>query len=468
MLDDVSITIADSFSGESLFTAYSKGTIASYASSFDEANNISELPVPLREPLSAKYKHSFAYVTFKERVPQILSDLIDSLHQQEDRIMEKYGSYAHFELRRIIWSLDILRNEVLENRSFKYFYDKTPDSLEWNSFIKHLTNRERNQWFSAQWLHAECYLYRRIWRAFQRTELLKDFDYFGQRKICATRNYVYLFRAVLRGVSKLKRSRKNFVTMLKLSLWANQCDLSITSDSPSDQILQSLKLYNKHLLVDQSIEVFRLLTRDLHSSVTPAMVDIILDNAGFELFADLLLGVYLIDSRLAVKVRYHVKAIPYYVSDVTANDFNWMLSFLLNSEIPEFAYLGRKLRYFMKHDIFALYETCKFWTRPEGFRCMRQLAPCLYVQLSFSALAIFKGDLNYRKLLDDINWSSTTPFPDCLGGFLPTSVCALRCIKSDLYCGMPNCLVDLLTLENPKWMCTGEKAIIQLAFKKRP
>ncbi|XP_023167282.1 damage-control phosphatase ARMT1 [Drosophila hydei] len=469
MMDGVSITVINDSTDVDSITVYSKTTTAfSVASVFDQANNISELPSPLREPLSARYKNSFAFETFRERVPQILSDLINSLYQNEKRIMEKYGSYAHFELRRIVWSLDILHNEVLENKPFKYFYDKSPDSLEWNSFIKGLVNREKNQWFSANWMHAECYLYRRIWMAFQRSELLKDYDYFSQKKICSTRNFVYLFRAVLNDIKDLTYCYSSFVSMLKLSLWANRCDLSITSAVPSETIWNSLNKQNRHLLVDQSEDVWQFLTTGVHSSVSPPMVDIILDNAGFELFADLLLGVYLIDSKLAIKVRYHVKAIPYYVSDVTANDFRWMLNFLLHHEIPEFSYLGRKLRYFMRQGFFVLFETCKFWTRPQGFKYMSKLAPCLFVQLSFSALAIFKGDLNYRKLLDDINYSPTTPFKECLGGFQPTSICALRCIKSDLYCGLPNCLVELLTVNNPSWMRTGDKAIIQLAVKQIP
>jgi len=98
---------------------------------------------------------------------------------------------------------------------------------------------------------------------------------------------------------------------------------------------------------------------------------------------------------------------------------------------------------------------------------MKRVLPCLYVYISEASLVIFKGDLNYRKLLGDINYISTAKFSDCLRGFQPTSVCALRVIKSDIYCGLPGCTVDWLTEDNPDWMISGEKAVIQVAIKHR-
>ncbi|XP_064542586.1 damage-control phosphatase ARMT1 [Drosophila montana] len=449
-------------------TVHSEETLSSHEEEFDEKHNIFDIAPPLREPLSARYKHSFAYRTFKKRVPQMLNELINCMRENEARIMEQCGDYARYDLRRVIWSLDILRTEVLKNSEFKHFIDKDPGASEWNIFLKKLENSEKNQWFSSNWMDAECYLYRRIWAAFRRADTLRSYDYFSPKKICATRNNVFLLHNVLKGTRGLRRSRRNFLLMLKLSLWANRCDLSIRTDSPDERIVEQIVGFDKHLIADQSEDVWLLLTEGIHTSVCPVTVDIVLDNAGFELFADLLLGEYLIDARLAVKVRYHVKAIPWFVSDVTANDFHWMLQFFLRHEISVCAAFGRKLRRFMRNKSMELCNVSSFWTEPQCFKSMREMAPCLYVQLSLGALTIFKGDLNYRKLLDDVNWSSTTPFGECLSGFMPTSICALRTIKSDLYCGLPICVVEWLTEDDPNWMCTGDKAVIQLAVKARP
>lgn len=50
-------------------------------------------------------------------------------------------------------------------------------------------------------------------------------------------------------------------------------------------------------------------------------LDIILDNAGYELFTDLCLADYLVTYKFVNTVRFHGKAIPWFVSDVTSQDF---------------------------------------------------------------------------------------------------------------------------------------------------
>lgn len=92
---------------------------------------------------------------------------------------------------------------------------------------------------------------------------------------------------------------------------------------------------------------------------------------------------------------------------------------------------------------------------------MKQIQPELYENLKQSSLLIFKGDLNYRKLLGDFNWNFSESFKKCLRGFQPTNLCTLRTIKGDLICGLQPGLSDKLFEENAEWMFTGEYAVIK-------
>ena len=64
------------------------------------------------------------------------------------------------------------------------------------------------------------------------------------------------------------------------------------------------------------------------------------------------------------------------------------------------------------------------------FSLLRGEDPDLYRSLSEASLVIFKGDLNYRKLVGDLAWEPTTPFEKALQGFHPAPLVSLRTLVS--------------------------------------
>ncbi|XP_020800178.1 protein-glutamate O-methyltransferase [Drosophila serrata] len=424
---------------------------------FNEKNLIIYSAPGVQEELSARFLHSIAYVTLRQRSPGLIRDIIAFLRDREPDIVKQCGEYAHFDLKRTVWSLELLREDMVENKEFEIFRVKAPDTERWNKFLNAIGD-DKKQWFSSVWLHADCYMYRRIWSIFQRSDTLVGYDYFGEQKMLATKKAVKLMKSILGSTKDLKRSKENFQRLLKLSLWGTR-NAYVSTARLNDMLAE----YEADLLVDQSAAVWR----DLRRAYDPVYVDIVTDNAGFELFTDLVLGDYIIRSRLAQRVRFHLKAIPWFIMDATHEDFHWLLDFLREQNHPELQNFVNDVQQHLLDRSFILCEKSYFWTSGYDFSHMKEVQPCLYVYLSEASLVIFKGDLNYRKLLGDINYSSTDSFSDCLRGFQPTSVCALRTIKTDLYCGLAVCQLEWLNEDEPDWMEKGEKGVIQIAVKHR-
>lgn len=97
---------------------------------------------------------------------------------------------------------------------------------------------------------------------------------------------------------------------------------------------------------------------------------------------------------------------------------------------------------------------------------MQEISPELYLMMSLSKLLIFKGDLNYRKLVGDLNWPLNERFQVALRGFQPTSFVALRTCKADVQLEVDHNLAEKITKLDPKWMVNGKWAVIQTFYKQ--
>lgn len=92
------------------------------------------------------------------------------------------------------------------------------------------------------------------------------------------------------------------------------------------------------------------------------------------------------------------------------------------------------------------------WTLPSDY-------DGLAVPAVHSSLVIFKGDLNYRKLLGDRAWPPTTPLAAAAAA-LPAAWVALRTLKSPVAAGLPAAAVERAAVD-PQWMTSGDYAVIQ-------
>lgn len=194
------------------------------------------------------------------------------------------------------------------------------------------------------------------------------------------------------------------------------------------------------------------------SSKVPSRVDIVLDNAGFELITDLCLAEFLVSAKLASTVHLHAKAFPWFVSDVTKDDFDHTFQyFMQNNSLAMDMFLKRwKGRLEDGSWVFKVHD---FWTAPFSYCDMKKYMPELYNELGNSTLIIFKGDLNYRKLVGDRNWPTVTSFDDSLCGFHPAPLCALRTLKADLVTGLEEGKAEKVKEQDKNWMINGNWAV---------
>ena len=196
-------------------------------------------------------------------------------------------------------------------------------------------------------------------------------------------------------------------------------------------------------------------------------IDIIMDNSGYELFTDLCFVEFLHLSKLFPKERctvyFHAKKMPWFVSDTMVKDFHWLLETLKKTTSPSHSLqqIYQNFEQNIRNKVWIV-EDHDFWTLPHDFSEMPHCASDLYEHLGNSNLLIFKGDLNYRKLVGDLNWPFQTTFQNSIRNFKPnTAICSLRTIKADVVVG----IVDIKKLEETKkfssgWMETGEYAVI--------
>lgn len=221
-----------------------------------------------------------------------------------------------------------------------------------------------------------------------------------------------------------------FVEMCEICLWGNATDLSLLTNLSYEDIQKlqgsdARKASENNILVNDLGKAFDVLTAAQKAGKQGRRVDIVLDNAGFELFVDLILAGYLLASGLATTVVFHPKSIPWFVSDVLPADFGALLSALADPQAfyatlsDEDKHAGKEavpLSDTENANLQFLFQNWSsmhaegqlvlrpndFWTAGGSYWRLPKTEPELYEDLKESELVIFKGDLNYRKLTADV------------------------------------------------------------------
>ncbi len=397
---------------------------------------------------------SWAYSTISERLPAIARRVIT-----ENDLPPEIGQ-----------NLETLAQE-LNNGFIRHLQnDRGWDLSAWNEYLEPYLGKT---WLDIPWYFAEAYFYRRILEAthyFQPGEL-QLFDPFKHQKrlgLEIAKESIEALTAKLdnwinpQSDQQGKWQPDDLIAMLYLALWGNRVDLSLWPVEAGDRVpyakgdricidVDSLKA---NLLVDVSPILVEKMT-----NWRGVRIDLIADNAGFELFGDLCLIDFLLANKIADSVCLHLKPYPTFVSDATIGDVRETVEFVTKQRDPHVRAFASRLQYYITSGRLRLLDDW-FWTSPLAFW---EMPEDLLSSLAEASLIFIKGDANYRRLLGDRHWDFTTPFAD-IACYLPAPIVALRTLKAELAAGLQPSQIETLNREDPLWLTNGQWGVIQMSF----
>ncbi|KAI0348290.1 DUF89-domain-containing protein [Trametopsis cervina] len=445
---------------------------------------------------------SFANATMGHRLPTILGKAIEdtlttvnTLSSEEDII----------DLLGCVKRMETLKAELEGNGSLRLIIDDgEADVAMWN--------KEIAQWFlgkdfmNATWLFAEAYKYRRLRECFTVSKKWANYDVFFRQK-CDTfsRSSDAVFELSMRfaepfqhavdlaggGHGLTEAERLMFTELSQICLWGNSTDLSLLINMTEEQIksLQStggeaLAATEKNILGNHIGRLWEIVRGMKGKGVDGkgGRIDFILDNAGFELYCDCVYADFLVQTGYASEIRFHGKRYPWFVSDVTKKDWEWLLNTMVygslfpdasDLERESLKRLGVRWKKYEQEGTW-IYEQHPFWCTGYTFWDLHKEAPDLFLHLSQSDLVFFKGDLNHRKLTYDCAAPASTRFEEAIGSMASSpgapKVCSMRTIKSDVVVGLGpdgDSLAEQLDRKEEGWKISGKYAVI-LVSEGRP
>ena len=184
------------------------------------------------------------------------------------------------------------------------------------------------------------------------------------------------------------------------------------------------------------------------------------DNVGADSLFDLALADFLLAQGWVQNVVFYLKNQPFFVSDAMPEDIRLVIHQLQNAQEPTVAALGNRLHRFLITNHLSLI-TDPFWTSCLSFW---QLPSALREDLTCADLIVLKGDVNYRRLLDDRHWPHATPITDADAGF-PKPYLILRTLKGEIMVGLQPGQAEALSTEDPTWLINGKRGLIHLVVR---
>jgi len=354
-------------------------------------------------------------------------------------------------------AVEALLAEIPTGRIRALAQQGAPDAAAWAGYVAPYIDQD---WLQVPWFFVETYFYRRVLEAtgYFAPGPGKEIDPFLYQKLHGLEAARPAIRLLAEQSSLLLSGsiaeQEGLAMLLTVDLWGNQVDLSlwpVDSDEKPDHADSGQQ--KAHTLVDDSQAIAGYL---LGRPGPVRRIDMILDNAGFELVADLFLAAYILERGISERVYLQAKSHPTFVSDAMIKDVRQTVNFLAADDHSGVIAVAQILWRMLEEGRLRLVEDY-FWT--SALEMWLMPGP-LREELAKSELVISKGDANYRRLLGDRHWPHTTDFADVVA-YSPAPVAALRTQKSEVAVGLEPGQAETVARQDPEWLVNGRWGVIQ-------
>ncbi|GEM_PF-17949 len=380
---------------------------------------------------------SFAESTIVERKPKIIQGVIED-NEYPPQIVASLREFA----------------EEIAHKPIQPLRENAPDTVLWN---QHCKLYKGYLWTELPWYFAETFFYRRLLECvgyFQEgAQYGKDvFAKAKQRQIEAD---VQRLAELWQQFENLDENHA-FEALLHSCLWGNRTDLSnFTVQVKAHESQGAAAAREKaNILIDHTDEVKAFLSRGVQQ------VHFICDNAGTDTLFDLVLTDYLLQQGWVKQVVMHLKDRSFFVSDAMLEDMHYTLQTLKKQPLPALQAFVQRLYGYINVGMLC-WHTHSFWTS-----CLmyRELPRDLVNELSRADLVILKGDVNYRRILDDRHWDYSTPIEEA-AGYFPANFLLLRTLKGEIMVGLKPGEAEAIEAQDPTWLINGKRGVIHLHIK---
>jgi uncharacterized protein with ATP-grasp and redox domains len=387
-------------------------------------------------PIISTEPGSWAHSTVTLRFPDIAQ-----------RVIEENSYPDH-----IINAIQVIQDEIATGVIREIADQQTPDGDTWKEYSKPYLGKN---WLEVPWFFAEHYFYRRLMEAVEYFKTGEDpFEYQKSQGLIQSLSEIKIYTEFLQRSTISFNPSEIIRECIYYALWGNQADLSLwPADSPDSPKHSSSDHLVAHLLADESSKIIRQLS---DQSSSDARVDIMLDNAGFELISDLGLADRLLELGFADRVVLHAKAHPTFVSDVIPSDITQAVEYLKPVDHLPTTSFGERLESALSSGKLSVRKDY-FWNSPLP---LWEYPDQLGAEWDESKLLISKGDANYRRILGDRVWDFTIGFDDAID-FLPVPLGAIRTLKAEIALGLDLKKIQDTFNQDPDWMVNGKWGLVQ-------